>query len=901
MIPFETFLARADQEAGRYGDDPWVFLRELVQNSRDAHARHIEFTVTSTDAGVTLVCEDDGVGMNGDIAERYLLRLYASTKGENGSVGFFGVGFWSILRFNPRTVTIMSRSTEGEISFELDVSSGTMMPLESALKGLGTRVVITREPGAGPGAADEFEALVRERLLWYAAHVRPFPGEDPIELTVNGERLDREFPLPPHGGRRIRGKGFSAVVGFGSQPSVKIYTSGILVRDLVSLDEVIPSHGARAPRGGWGLYPVVKINADGLRLLMDRQAVYEDEVLKRAVRRCETELLSIHRRVLHGMLPMDLRNLWWRMRDRVRLLHVVTAGFFLVTLVAAGTGLGSLAFRGIPAMGRPSPASGRAAPSAAGPKTIDCIEMGLRNGAAPGSEDQIFPLAFLFDGPPTVMFIARFLTGYDQVLGFQVEPLLVQEPYPSFPEGDGETMAARMYVAGGRNLVLPVPPGHGVVARSVLHEGLSLEVWRDRLGQPVVVPPGPGWVSYSMVRRHNPVSCSNPSPTVLPWSPRFRRALASVSGSDIAATVESLAAPVRESFVYARADATDGDRSPWLERALSRGTGDCDVINGVMALLLRSAGIEAHLAVGIIGEHGRAVSPLHAVTAYCDSGWRFLDLSTAVPSEPLSSPDAPAADHPHVSPTSPGDGTGGRALRGILIATITSAMAVLGISVLELRTRRAKPDPSHVRYLFGHLYDGRDRGTDLAFRPVVPLIGGRRVSLYELERMASRGPVLGAKPGAPLLSLIRASAVIDGSADVVGQVEPFLPPITWLDDLDITRHELPPFLSRIEHAIAALDPAFRIYLASGAAIRIVEVPLRDHRGDRHVFLGREHPLYATMEASAERGVVGLMEAAARLMRAVPTYVHCADRFLEVVAKATHPGLSPGATGKETHG
>ena len=81
----DVFFVRAAEEAWRYGSDPWVFLRELVQNSRDAHAHHIDVSVAVTQESEEVACEDDGIGMNEDVAEQFLLRLYASTKVEDGN------------------------------------------------------------------------------------------------------------------------------------------------------------------------------------------------------------------------------------------------------------------------------------------------------------------------------------------------------------------------------------------------------------------------------------------------------------------------------------------------------------------------------------------------------------------------------------------------------------------------------------------------------------------------------------------------------------------------------------------------------------------------------------------------------------------------------------------------
>ena len=41
-----SFRRRALAEAARYGSDPWVFVRELLQNARDAGAREVLITTS---------------------------------------------------------------------------------------------------------------------------------------------------------------------------------------------------------------------------------------------------------------------------------------------------------------------------------------------------------------------------------------------------------------------------------------------------------------------------------------------------------------------------------------------------------------------------------------------------------------------------------------------------------------------------------------------------------------------------------------------------------------------------------------------------------------------------------------------------------------------------------------
>ena len=103
------FRERARVEADRYGPDPWIFVRELLQNARDAGASAVVIEVDERDGLTRIRCRDDGEGMSYEHARRYLFSLYASSKeARRNQVGRFGVGFWSILRFDPTRIVIRS-------------------------------------------------------------------------------------------------------------------------------------------------------------------------------------------------------------------------------------------------------------------------------------------------------------------------------------------------------------------------------------------------------------------------------------------------------------------------------------------------------------------------------------------------------------------------------------------------------------------------------------------------------------------------------------------------------------------------------------------------------------------------------------------------------------------------
>ncbi len=104
-----------DSQKG-YINDHWVFLRELAQNSRDAGALEIKIDPGGYGSGNEVVIfSDNGRGMTYRDAEKYLFRLYSSSKfKERSSVGMYGIGFWTVIKYEPEEILIESYSVEEE-------------------------------------------------------------------------------------------------------------------------------------------------------------------------------------------------------------------------------------------------------------------------------------------------------------------------------------------------------------------------------------------------------------------------------------------------------------------------------------------------------------------------------------------------------------------------------------------------------------------------------------------------------------------------------------------------------------------------------------------------------------------------------------------------------------------
>jgi hypothetical protein len=105
-----------------------------------------------------------------------------------------------------------------------------------------------------------------------------------------------------------------------------------------------------------------------------------------------------------------------------------------------------------------------------------------------------------------------------------------------------------------------------------------------------------------------------------PLKPRIpqgiRNQLSGLKGKNTSTIVEGTLAMVKELVVYDRSEETaighDRDSGDWLTKVLSIGAGDCDVINGLMTVFLREAGVRARLVVGVVGRSGRGLPGTHA-------------------------------------------------------------------------------------------------------------------------------------------------------------------------------------------------------------------------------------------------------------------------------------------------
>lgn len=122
----EKFRKIIQSGTGDYGSEIWFFLRELAQNSRDADANYIRVTTGYLNNDTEFIrFEDNGIGMSKNHADDYLFKLFASSKENQGnSIGKYGIGFWTVLKFEPYKIIIESKSKKKKMGYSIKYKTG---------------------------------------------------------------------------------------------------------------------------------------------------------------------------------------------------------------------------------------------------------------------------------------------------------------------------------------------------------------------------------------------------------------------------------------------------------------------------------------------------------------------------------------------------------------------------------------------------------------------------------------------------------------------------------------------------------------------------------------------------------------------------------------------------------
>ncbi len=868
-----AFRERAKLEADRYGPDPWIFVRELLQNSRDAGASKVELTVGQREDVEWVRCYDDGEGMSFEHARKYLFALYASSKeGRKNQAGKFGVGFWSILRFEPHSIVIRSWPSNGRpwgirLSGDLEHAEYVEPPRER-----GTEIVVERPAGDG-----RLEHRVRDAVWQSARYLHHRDDRDrPLPMTVNGRSVNAVFTLdaPSASFRRRSVKG---VVGLGSAPRVELFCRGLRVRSAACLEDLVAPAGRHTsrmrvqfPELPGGLAPQALLESDALEVMLSRSDARDNRALGRLVRLAQRELERlIEEQLAHARPQPWLVRVWHRgasmLRDSLALRTVVGAVAGGVVAVLLSLWLWGPA-TSTPTTTTPTKVTG---PAIAGPSVDAPIavagtprpyaDLGARYRGprvdilSPAAAEPV-PLRYAPEG--TRLHFAALTFPHLAEDGSPIHDPTARDVggYASVACSE-ECFDIAVPVVGGTDpMRVPVPTGHRIVRDSVRLGDRQLQVRRSAEDHPIVVLPdgAAGVLRYRTTVSVDPSPPRAEVPAVLPALLANEAVSARTLPTEL--RVERLLQFVRDTIKYDRSEDM-ADRHTalrqagqgFLQRTLEIGAGDCDVQNGALVALLQASGVPARLAVGYLGVEGGVLPWLHAWVEYlgADGKWHVADASddpNAPPAPPVPTvgsgpsiamgddygdteggtwvegdeygeavdtegevlasvdpPTSPTEPEPAATPTAPIVASPPPPAKGLrarlaklddewpwLLPSIPVALLVFAAFALARgRMRRdTKLDDSAdlSRLLQGVLQQPGAFGhmSALFHRPLVPLLGGRAISLQRARELASRGRLYASRTS-PFLATRAArggAAVLDTTtpegrtvADALGAVD----------------------------------------------------------------------------------------------------------------------------------
>ncbi len=882
------FAERAHREALRYGADPWIFVRELIQNARDADAARVTIATEERDGIARVTVADDGSGMSFGHARRYLFSLYSSSKGAgSGAAGRFGVGFWSVLRFAPSRIAIRSRPASGPAwEIELDGSlERVSRRTPAAGAGVGTTIVLERPAGDGSLAR-----RVRDAARQSARYVSR-RGGGPLEVRVDGAPVNERFDLPAPSSRFRKGR-VRGVVALGPEARVELFAQGLRIRAASALEDLLSAEASsthsrlRFPSVGDGMAPTAILDGADFEPLLSRGDVRDTRSLRAVVALARRELGRLVERQIDAARPGPRHGRAW-------------AALAIASLVASAGLVGAGVQRAWTA--RPQPVVPAVVPAST-------TAIAYRDFGHGYEGPRVDPL------PPAALPLALRYRPGDLTLHFAA--LLLEDPSaPVRPPADagpylGPTCAAGcvsvdLAVDDGPGLLrVPVPTGYRIDPASVALDGVGLELRRSNAGEGLVRldAAARGRLAYRVGRASASGGVGTGSVAGLPTPlAAVARALAPEAAAvRIAAAEQWVAAHVVYSTAPAvvarfRADA----HSDVIARALSVGAGDCDVQNAVLTRLLQAAGVPARLAIGYVGTEGRAPFPAHAwVEAQVDGAWRVADASAVgapalAPSPQPRVPDPIRDSRPRPEVVVPPSHVGAAPRTWLsVIAVAVVAAAALALVAIARRTRRelrVAGGRSVAALLRGalrrpHAYRDLPAVTE---RRLVPTLDGRGVSLSDAVRRAAERRLFRSGAATPF-----ARAASDGGALVLdgrreeGRIVADALGVVDLDEWDAflagaCRLSL---LAAVERRLAAWgEPCDLMVLPALAAPAVLDLPQR-RRTRRVVVLARDD--FAAADATAgTRPAAAVFQAAAVVAHALQLDVKERRAFLGPLARA----------------
>ena len=772
-IGLKDFFSRAEHEARRYGSDDWIFIRELVQNSRDAQATLIEFQTLQDETGEFLTCYDNGQGMSHDDLEAFLLNLYASNKEENQDMlGFFGVGFWSTLRFEPESIEVFSRKNGFLSAVSISPESRRIQEVHSPEPfphGNGTRIRLHRNK-----LTDGFEAIIRSKLIKFAQFIQPPQDIDSLKLVLNGEKLNTKLSSLPCL-QFMKGHHFECAIDAGEESSFSLYHRGLLIHSCSRSDELFMNR----PAEPIAFNPNIQLNLHQVMPLMDRQSIFEDPQLLRILNEVDQNCQHLHKKMVTSSFPLGIR---YYLQQHLALIRLVFSIVLLLTVFAAGF----VFFQ------KTGPKSYYAE------KDITSIKI------APPSRQtsDVYPNVNQWFFQYSSKKLLFFPMGCLDPRSLMPDPapswdlLLPSSPLPLQPT-DEDIQITFLARPTGVPFRLPIPNGFTVIPESLrLDQQPFRDVKWNSDGTVWMLFSSPGLLTFSISKWENATPPNQhliSAPTSFP--PVIQVFVDSQTEVGIKEKIEQLIGFFEQHFQYTNFSKRVSQNpdtslhSGWLEAMVQSGEGDCDLLNGLGVQMLNAMGVPSRLEYGLVGRNGRAESDLHAWILYFDTSWKQLDLTSFLnkPPETTRSPApqtarvVPGPEKEEVNPGQPNKAPLDKALFSYFLLAALSLIATVTL-IIKAMKRKAKIQisPNQVagmmRFLLEH---GTPDTLSMQFRPILQTLKGVRISMNKLyELMPNRVAIINPYEVKDKKELRKCKlTLIDGSDPFFLALKPCLPEI----------------------------------------------------------------------------------------------------------------------------
>ncbi len=175
--------------------DQYTFLRELIQNAIDAGTKRVDvwFEFDEFEGGamgaMKLHVDDTGEGMNREIIDTQLTRLFSSSK-ENDltKIGKFGIGFVSVFALQPEAV-VVDTSRDGE-NWRIFFHGGKEKRFDRIVMETpfdGTQITLIKMV-----SKHEYEQAIQRSLdviVYWCKHCD-------VDIFVEGKKINQAFTLP---------------------------------------------------------------------------------------------------------------------------------------------------------------------------------------------------------------------------------------------------------------------------------------------------------------------------------------------------------------------------------------------------------------------------------------------------------------------------------------------------------------------------------------------------------------------------------------------------------------------------------------------------------------------------------------------------------------------------------